>query len=513
MEKKKIFSKINIRDYNNELEKIMDKKYFPIDIKNILLNMLYKIETSYDDYNLVKVDTISKKEFIQDIFEIIENKCKEIKLTNGPNDKRKVKKNDVIYAYNEQSLIYELFKIQSDFKINSNYRFINEPMNNLLKDGYSMDMSEIIRDFDGWSWNINKNSISNITYNLVYQDIKYLINNIFLIEWRNAEENDINYLQELKRRLENRYNKNLSENIINLIMKISVLEHLKEYPESKQELIKLEEETKETLENMNNKTKYIQEIVEKKKQIGKKVNRLDKIINNRTILEREFIDRNNRLNEDEVIFSLSDLSVILSNERQELINELKYCNKLINPKNYINERIEVKKRMEFLTSLELQDINLEEKIFENIILLQKNFLKAIEIRIDKLETKKDIYDMVCLLRYYKKIPITNELSINDIEELKRNITKIEKKLITKGCNLKAINIISYNIQINYKIISKILDTKIINLNDIIIELVKKDTKNILNIYEENIIDTSIPISDKYIEDINLKYNKKTKIFI
>ena len=63
MEKNNILSKlnINIRDYNNELEKILENKLFSYDVKNLLLSMLYKIENSYKDYEAVKVEVPSKR--------------------------------------------------------------------------------------------------------------------------------------------------------------------------------------------------------------------------------------------------------------------------------------------------------------------------------------------------------------------------------------------------------------------------------------------------------------------
>ena len=44
MEKEKILSKLNAKDYNNELEMILEEKDFSSNIKNLLLSMLYKIE-------------------------------------------------------------------------------------------------------------------------------------------------------------------------------------------------------------------------------------------------------------------------------------------------------------------------------------------------------------------------------------------------------------------------------------------------------------------------------------
>ena len=47
-----IFSKL--KDYNSELEEILDRKYFSSSIKNLLLSMIYKIENSYNDYATIK---------------------------------------------------------------------------------------------------------------------------------------------------------------------------------------------------------------------------------------------------------------------------------------------------------------------------------------------------------------------------------------------------------------------------------------------------------------------------
>ena len=46
--KEDLFSKLNIKDYNNQLENILENKSFSEDTKNILLNILYKIETAYE---------------------------------------------------------------------------------------------------------------------------------------------------------------------------------------------------------------------------------------------------------------------------------------------------------------------------------------------------------------------------------------------------------------------------------------------------------------------------------
>ncbi len=52
--KENFLEKIVKKDYNNELEKVLEKKYFEENAKNILLNIIYKLEASYKDYETVK---------------------------------------------------------------------------------------------------------------------------------------------------------------------------------------------------------------------------------------------------------------------------------------------------------------------------------------------------------------------------------------------------------------------------------------------------------------------------
>ena len=62
MQKKtdKLLEKIVKKDYNNELEEVLEKKYFDENVKSILLSILYKIETAYKDYQNVKQDVENK---------------------------------------------------------------------------------------------------------------------------------------------------------------------------------------------------------------------------------------------------------------------------------------------------------------------------------------------------------------------------------------------------------------------------------------------------------------------
>ena len=56
MQKRKdiLIDKIVKKDYNNELEKILEQKDFDENVKNLLLGILYKLDISYKDYQKVK---------------------------------------------------------------------------------------------------------------------------------------------------------------------------------------------------------------------------------------------------------------------------------------------------------------------------------------------------------------------------------------------------------------------------------------------------------------------------
>ena len=92
MQKKKenLLEKIVKKDYNNELEKVLEEKNFGENEKNILLNILYKIEAAYKDYKCVKRNVETKEEIIEKIIEIIKNDCNKITLIKPSNEKTEI---------------------------------------------------------------------------------------------------------------------------------------------------------------------------------------------------------------------------------------------------------------------------------------------------------------------------------------------------------------------------------------------------------------------------------------
>ena len=122
MEKEKFLSKFNITDYNNELEDILEKKSFSEGTKNILLNILYKMETSYEDYNKVKKETGTKKDILEEVLQIVRKKCKEIEIVKPKIDKKTkledkkfiLEKDKIIVYPNEKDMYFALLNLQDN---------------------------------------------------------------------------------------------------------------------------------------------------------------------------------------------------------------------------------------------------------------------------------------------------------------------------------------------------------------------------------------------------------------
>ena len=200
---KDFLSKLNKRDYNNILEEILEKKDFSANVKNLLLNMFYKIETSYNDYSKVKVETATKSQFIEELLYTIENYCSKIRLVRPKSEESKIleeinldalvnEKEKSIVAYpTEKALLIGLIYLQEKFfVITDDYTLIKKPLSDILFLGNELSMKEVIYDFDGWSWNSNLESKKEILYNLIKRKIKdkYFLNITRKIIFYNEEK-------------------------------------------------------------------------------------------------------------------------------------------------------------------------------------------------------------------------------------------------------------------------------------------------------------------------------------
>lgn len=533
MAKDEIFSKLNIKDYNNELEKILARKNFQEGTKNLLLSMLYKIEIAYNDYNKVKVETNSKKEIIENTINIVKKYCDEIEIVKPTIDKKTILKdsehivdketNKIIVYPNEFILLSALQQLDCNKKINidDKYNIIKKPVEEMFNIGNEIDISEIVRDFDGWNWNgIKLSKTQNISYNLIYQIIKLLLGNNFveaLFECLNKNEDCINFIQE---KLIEKYEEEFAKELYSLVYQNSILEYLKNNKLEKTKLIKHSKMLQKEIDKMEHKSEYLQDLATSKINIGKKIKKIDTLLNNEELLLEEFKKRMYNFKSSEMPINLYEYKEMLKAEREKIIIELNLYNSVMNPINYVKTKTEIKEKIKLIQEVKLDNYT-EEEIEYLKIKLQKTFLNAFRKNIEYIDKKdsKEIINYIYKLRYYKLLPITKNKQIKDIAELKKDIYQTEKELITKACNLRLLRVFSENIEDTLSIYSKILESTIIDFEDINIEFIEKENIIYINIYDDDIIYSTFKYKekDKEIEEslkkLKMKFKKKIKIII
>ena len=210
--KKGLFSKF--KDYNYILDKVLEEKRFSEDAKNLLLNMIYKIENSYKDYAQIKGIFETKTDFIDGIIDNVSKYCKYLFLVDPKKEEVKMlkeqnvlaltnEKEKRIYAYpTELAILYGVIEIKPKyFYIARNYYYLKEQLQALLVEGTILNDTEVIRNFNGWSWNLAEDANINHVANMIYQAIRILIDEDFLREWEQNTSSKIYYIYEMRKEL------------------------------------------------------------------------------------------------------------------------------------------------------------------------------------------------------------------------------------------------------------------------------------------------------------------------
>ena len=404
MQKKtdKLFDKIVKKDYNNELEKVLEKKAFDENTKSLLLSILYKIETAYKDYEKVKVEVEEKEDFIQGIINSIKENClviKVVKLNTKESEilgsktflVEKDKKSIICYPI-ERKLLYCIAKINKKTKIiKDKYCIIDKTLTDLINVGNNINTVEPMRDFNGYSWTTIPREIESIKHNLVYQNMRILVGSKFLNKWVKESEYMIDYLESFQDKLEEHYGE-IAKDWIENLNETSVLLAIRYNPDLKKRLQKEKGEVEKKLHKIRNNQAFIQEMTEEKRKLAKEIKRMDETLNNPNRLQEEYERRNEFLPLEEKIFSRRILSQMMAKERKEKLKKLEKLNHLLNPQNFVALKKELETKEKYLQLLDCND--LEEKIIENILKLQKLFLLCIEMKAKRATTKQEVMKLI-----------------------------------------------------------------------------------------------------------------------
>lgn len=515
--KEKLLNKIVKKNYNNELEEVLEQKYFDENVKSNLLNILYKINVGYQDYTQVKQNVLQKDEFIKNIINIIQKDCDEIKLVKQNTEESKmlanktflIEKNEKrITCYPiERKLLYCISKISKNPTIiKEDYFLINKTISNLINTGNNINTVEPLRDFNGYSWTTIATEIESLEHNIIYQNLNILIGEKFLNNWVKNNEYIIDYMDLLKTKLEEKYNEKYAHQFLELIKQISILLEIKFDEKSKQEIKNIKEGNDQKLMQLEDNKKFIEQVAEEKKRLTQEIKKIDETLNDKDKLKEEYISRNDELPLEKKIFSVRILSQMMEKERDEKIRQIEEYNQLLKPKNFIKYKEELEENDKYL---KLVDEDNSQKIKEIILEIQKIFLKCFEIKIKKAQTKQDIIKLIYELRYYCLIPY-------ELQKIQKDIQKVIKELIKKAEKEKVIETVNRNEQIDYEILKNIFNIRIIKLENLYIKITKEKDKFYLQIFDEEIFEEKIELSQ--IENLNkkeleIKLNKKVKLFL
>ena len=510
MERKDLFYKVK---YTEQLETILEKKSFSVDVKNLLLNMLYKIENSYNDYETVKRMVDTKDDTIKELLKIIAQ-CNGIEIirpiTPKKNSKTKVKfkveqKNKTIQVEpNEKSLLYALYNLPIEPKVylSEEYSAIRNSLPYVLQEGKNISKAEVIRDFDAWSWNAIHSEMVSVETNLVYQNLQILLGKEFLEKWMKLEKEKMT-VEILKKELKKILDEDEVDQFMNLIFKLSIIIYCKK---NKKEEIRIYEELEANtleLEKLNNTEDFIKEISNKKVKCRKRIKEIDRIINDSELLKKELKKINDKNIDDEI--SDEEYKRILKKQRRKVEKEIENANYLLEPKNFVEMKKELEKQNRLLIGIKEQD----EK--DNFLLqTQKYFIKGLKSKVNNASTKKEIVELMYLLRYYKFIPYLNKKYVKDIGKLKKLISETEDLIIEKIIDLKVVNRFSNNIEFDKNLIKKIFELKIMSLENIYIMFDKKEG-TVSTFYDVETIEKVYEMDDKNTKVI--KYKKKIKMFV
>lgn len=517
--KEEIFSRF--KDYNRELEKILEKKDFSKNTKNLLLSMFYKLEISYNDYYTVTRQNKTKQEYLENILQNIRN-SNSIELIRPTDEKFEKLKEKGLYEIdlklkkikvvaNELALLSSILELNTfQIHLNEKYNLIRNSMPYLLNMAYDMENVEVLRDFNAWSWNTLVNEIKDININLVYQSLKIALN-IDIFDVMQKDDNYTDVVETILQELLKLYPEKIVNKFLELVFKISIIVYINISDNEKKRLNEEKDTIELDLEEIKDKKQYIEKIIQEKKKSTKELRKIDLIMNNKELLFEEYEKRNQKLSEYNKIFSISHLVEKMQKERKRILDKIKLCNEKIEPKTYLKNKNKLQKDYDLLKDIDFHGNN---NVYKYIDKLQKVFLEDIfSSKIDISENKNELINCVYELRYYNFIPYTKEKKIKDILEFEKDMDNIKEKLIQKLYKNKLINTISTNERNDIEIVKNIFNLKIINLENIYLTIKNKKNKYVIQIYDEKeTLEKEIEMNLEYNEKDKIKINKKIKLF-
>ena len=500
-----MFKKIIKKDKNEELERILDEKQIDEQARNLLQGILYKIEVSYKDYQKAKAIEQTEEQYVDQLIMNIKKKCNKIqvvKVSQKLEDEelnKKLKENkfivneEGIISYPiEEKLLYAIEKKSNNSQIlNNKYEEATIAVSNFINVGKNIDRLEVLRDFNGWSWTTIKKEIESIDANLIYQCLQILFGKEFMDNWIQDKDGIIDYF-EVMANDGKKYGKQTIERLKELLIKIAMINGVKENKEFSDQISKKLKEVKKELKVYEDTETNIERLSENRRKAMKQLKDIEKILRQESRLMAEYEKRDN-------VFNIKVLKKEFSDKRSKLLNEISEYNYLLNPMNYMKEKKKLEDEKARLDVKRTTKKQKEELIAEFIEI----FLKCFDIKIKESIEQEEIVKLIYQFRYFMCLPYDLESNVKDIKKFEEDIEKTEKLLAKKAMDNKVIN------KIPFEVMQHILETRIIVLEELYYKVEQEEEKYYVQIFDENITEEKIEIKSIG----KTKLNKKIKIFM
>ncbi len=495
-----IFSKTT--DYNLILEQVLEGKRFSANTKSLLLSMLYKIETSYNDYIKVKRISKTKDEFLSYIIRIIRDYFDIVKTVEPESEEAELlKKHRVIAITNEKertvlsyptenAMLYAISDIEPKYFYIEEFIF-KKQFQQMLVEGSNLNILEILENFNGWSWNSKSRIDKEYVQNIIYQNLIMMFGLEYIETCKNSPTKEYDIIKQIKE-----YDKEYYKNLLEVI-------YLKNRSKSLDNLINtriLE------LKKIVNSSKNFEKLKIKKDSLLKKVEKIDNILMNKELLKKSFLIKNSRLNEEQKISDIKIYIQMLKKDKNEYVKNINKIECLED-----SEKVELyEEDIQIYENLLLTKKTLEEAVLD----LQKSFIKIFSEKTKQIETRDDFIDIIYKIRYFRNIYLSNEKAIKDYPELEKSINKILRNVITFGTKKAYIRMISYNVSLNSKVLIKCLDSKSMELDELKLKLDVLGKTLVIEVFENEVFEKKFQINYNLSDpELTIRKKKNIRIFM
>ena len=510
-EKEKILSKLNIRDYRNELEYVLEEKFFDEEAKSLLLSVFYKYDTFYKDYQAVKIDSENKNKFIEDFINIVRDNCSEINVLSPQqfkkNEKYKIEKqyNTIKVFPSETILAYTVFKLTEMSFYGDKIDFLDRCIIDLLNKGNTINNIEPIRDFNGWSWNVEITNTLNMYYNIIFQNLLILFGYDFI----SSNKNKSNIYNILNNQSNKRISKIKSNELIDSLAEIAVALYNNSSVDNHTECLNYKMKIQGEMALLSDRKQYIASVTKQNNEYIKEIEKIDKILSDYTLIRKEFTE--SVFNQNEKYICISDVVDKYEDRRETLMSQIDKNNNVISPKEYLELYGIYKRKVRIFDQIDenKNKINIQSKVIK----FQQIFLDTIKKWLTTDISRTDVYNYLCRLRYYNYIPFEKYKQITMNKNIAEKYNETINVLMDLIIDNKIIDLGLKNKELNKEVLRFLFNNEIIQLNSIVIKIKYiEDRKIEVEYYDGDILEHKEVLNLPEDEEVVSKKVRKIKIF-